>query len=165
MSATRITGGCQCGAVRYALHAAPSEPHICHCRMCQKAFGSWFAPLAVVAAEAFEVTRGGLALFRSSDLADRGFCRDCGTPLTFSRVGSGFVAVSIGSLDEPERVPPLNQSGKESRMPWFAVLAALPGETTTEQYKPALTTWIAATSHQHPDHDTDFWPIPSRGAT
>ena len=43
-----MTGGCQCGAVRYALHAAPYNPHICHCRMCQKAFGSFFAPLAAV---------------------------------------------------------------------------------------------------------------------
>ena len=43
MNAIRLTGGCQCGAVRYALLAAPSEPHLCHCRMCQKAFGSYFA--------------------------------------------------------------------------------------------------------------------------
>ena len=48
---TRITGGCQCGAVRYALHEQPTDPHICHCRMCQKAFGSFFAPLAGVAGE------------------------------------------------------------------------------------------------------------------
>ena len=46
MSDFRLTGGCQCGAVRYALLEPPSNPHICHCRMCQKAFGSFFAPLA-----------------------------------------------------------------------------------------------------------------------
>jgi hypothetical protein len=42
------TGGCQCGAVRYALYAEPTNPHVCHCPMCQKAFGSYFAPLAGV---------------------------------------------------------------------------------------------------------------------
>ena len=44
MTAFRLTGGCQCGAVRYCLHEPPADPHICHCRMCQKAFGSFFAP-------------------------------------------------------------------------------------------------------------------------
>ncbi len=48
MSDVRITGGCQCGAIRYALHDAPTGASICHCRMCQKAFGNYFAPLAGV---------------------------------------------------------------------------------------------------------------------
>ena len=39
------SGGCQCGAVRYALYAEPYDTHICHCRMCQKAFGAYYAPL------------------------------------------------------------------------------------------------------------------------
>lgn len=43
-----IAGGCQCGAVRYRVTARLRNPHICHCRMCQKAFGSYFAPLAAV---------------------------------------------------------------------------------------------------------------------
>ena len=43
-----LRGGCQCGAVRYALYSEPREPSICHCRMCQKAFGNYFAPLAGV---------------------------------------------------------------------------------------------------------------------
>ncbi len=60
------TGGCQCGAVRYALLAEPYEPHICHCRMCQKAFGGPFAPLAVIDLGDFEWTRGRPATFASS---------------------------------------------------------------------------------------------------
>ena len=43
-----ITGGCQCGAVRYALKSEPTDSSICHCRMCQKAFGNYFAPLTGV---------------------------------------------------------------------------------------------------------------------
>ena len=82
----RITGGCQCGAVRYALHETPSHPHICHCRMCQKAFGSFFAPLTGVPRKQFELTRGSLSTFKSSDQVERGFCKNCGTPLTFAYV-------------------------------------------------------------------------------
>jgi hypothetical protein len=155
----RITGGCQCGAVRYALHEQPSGPHICHCRMCQKAFGSFFAPLVGVARDKFELTRGQLATFMSSDEAERGFCVRCGTPLTFRYVTRQRIAVSIGSLDEPEKIPPQNQYGIESRLPWFATLMALPGDKTTEEDDPAMAAAIHATSHQHPDHDTTNWPL------
>jgi hypothetical protein len=158
MNMVRLTGGCQCGAVRYALNEQPTYPHICHCRMCQKAFGSFFAPLTGVALDKFELTRGALATFMSSDKAQRGFCRDCGTPLTFHYVGRERIAVSIGSLDEPAKVPPAQQFGIESRMPWFSALAALPGDKTTEEDDPGLAAAIATTNHQHPDHDTEVWP-------
>ena len=160
----RITGGCQCGAVRYALHETPSDPHICHCRMCQKAFGSFFAPLTGVPVDKFELTRGELAVFRSSEPTERGFCRDCGTPLTFQYVGSPRIAISIGSLDEPEKIPPLRQYGVEGRLAWFGTLVALPGEATTEDENPDLAGRIATTNHQHPDHDTAVWP-PREGDT
>jgi hypothetical protein len=158
MSDVVLTGGCQCGAVRYALHEWPSNPHICHCRMCQKAFGSFFAPLTGVPRDKFEITRGALATFMSSDQAERGFCRNCGTPLSFRYVERQRIAVSIGSLDEPARVQPRIQVGVEGRMPWFAELCALPGDETTEQDDPAMAAAIAAANHQHPDHDTAVWP-------
>lgn len=154
----RITGGCQCGAVRYALTETPREPHICHCRMCQKAFGSFFAPLTGVLQENFELTRGALATYMSSDQAERGFCGRCGTPLTFRYLHSQYIAVSIGSLDKPETVKPANQYGIEARIAWFADLHALPGDKTTEEDEPELASRIAASSHQHPDHDTEEWP-------
>jgi hypothetical protein len=153
-----LTGGCQCGAVRYALHRMPTEPDICHCRMCQKAFGSFFAPLAGVRPADFELTRGEIAIFMSSDEAERGFCRNCGTPLTFHYVDSDRVSVSIGSLDEPERVQPVSQSGIESRLSYFGKLATLPGDRTTEDDEPEKAAAIHRTNHQHPDHDTSVWP-------
>jgi hypothetical protein len=162
MSDFRMSGGCQCGAVRYALLAPPGNPHICHCRMCQKAFGSFFAPLAGLPLDKFEVTRGAIATFKSSDVAERGFCRDCGTPLTIHTVGSDRIFVALGSLDEPERVAPKIQYGIEGRLSWFDTLAGLPGDKTTEEDDPALTARIAASNHQHPDHDTEVWP--PRGA-
>jgi hypothetical protein len=158
MSEFRLTGGCQCGAVRYALLEQPSGPHICHCRMCQKAFGSFFAPLTGVSLEKFELTRGELAIFKSSDQVERGFCRNCGTPLTLHDVDSPRIAVSIGSLDEPEKVEPTKQYGIEARVSWFGKLPALPGDKTTEEDNPDLTRKIAASNHQHPDHDTKDWP-------
>jgi hypothetical protein len=153
-----LTGGCQCGAVRYALHEWPRHPHICHCRMCQKAFGSYFGPFAGVPRDKFELTRGELTIFKSSDQAERGFCRDCGTPLTFHYVGRVRIAFALGSLDHPEKVKPEQQIGIESRIPWFAELCALPDGKTTEDDEPEMAAAIARSNHQHPDHDTAEWP-------
>ena len=154
MSETRepvFTGGCQCGAVRYALYSVPSEPSICHCRMCQKAFGNYFAPLAGVPLADLRWTKGRPGTFHSSGLVERGFCRDCGTPLFFRYVVKDRISVSIGSLDEPARVKPVNQYGIESRLPAFLELAGLPGQTT-EESTPAE--WLPKlASRQHPDHD------------
>jgi hypothetical protein len=162
VSAFRLTGGCQCGAVRYALHEQPGNPHICHCRMCQKAFGSFFAPFTEVALDKFELTRGKVSTFKSSDPTERGFCDKCGTPLTIHDVGSPRIEVSIGSLDEPEKVEPKKQSGVQARLSWFGKLAALPGDKTTEEDNADLAAAIAASNHQHPDNDTTDWP--PRGA-
>jgi hypothetical protein len=154
----RITGGCQCGAVRYTLSEAPNHPTICHCRMCQKAFGSYFAPFAGVPTGAFAVTRGSLAVFKSSDQAERGFCRDCGTPITFRYVERPRISVSLGSLDNPEGVLPQTQCGIEGRLSLFSALTRLPAE----EDEPELIRRIAASNHQHPDHDTDVWPTKGR---
>ena len=158
MTAFRMTGGCQCGAVRYALHAPPTDPHICHCRMCQKAFGSFFAPLTGLPLDKFELARGELSIFKSSDQTERGFCNKCGTPLTFHYVDSPRIAIAIGSLDEPAKIVPATQYGIEARLPYFAALAVLPGEKTTEEDTPDKAASIARSNHQHPDHDTETWP-------
>jgi hypothetical protein len=127
------TGGCQCGAVRYALYADPTNPHVCHCRMCQKAFGNYFAPLAGVPPSDFAWVRGTPGVFKSSEAAERGFCRDCGTPLFFRYVGRNRISISLGSLDHPLRVPPAKQYGIESRVPFVATLANLPATRTENE--------------------------------
>ncbi|WP_297106104.1 GFA family protein [uncultured Devosia sp.] len=152
------SGGCQCGAVRYRFSQRPKGAHICHCRMCQKAFGAFYAPLVGGPLPTFEVTRGEIALFRSSDQVDRGFCRRCGTPLTFAYVDGDWISVSIGSLDDPSAFPPKDQHGIESRLSWANGLGQLPDRPTTEQQAPDVAAFIKSTNHQHPDHDTDVWP-------
>ena len=149
------SGGCQCGAVRYALHAEPFNVHICHCRMCQKAFGSFFAPLAVIRLADISWTRGAPTIFRSSPPVERGFCAACGTPLTFRFVATDRIDISIGSLDEPARVKPLRQYGAEGRLPWFGELHKLPASRTDEEMTPEMLASLV--SRQHPDHDTADW--------
>jgi hypothetical protein len=127
-----ITGGCQCGAVRYAMHVQKVEkPHVCHCRMCQRATGGVFAALAGCAKNNLEWTKGKPAFFRSSNLATRGYCRDCGTPLTFSYdLPEARIYVTIGSMDDPELAAIEIQYGIESKLSWVRFCEDAPGEET-----------------------------------
>jgi hypothetical protein len=159
----RWTGGCQCGAVRYELLQRPHNPHICHCRMCQKQFGNFFAALCSVPKGKLRMTRGTMANFRSSEKVQRGFCRDCGTPLTYEPLERNSISVSIGSLDNHSAMPPEIQYGIESREPWFNDLHNLPAFVTGEDETGSnefakLLPGIRGSNRQHPDHDTDKWP-------
>ena len=157
------TGGCQCGAVRYALLDAPENACICHCRMCQKQFGSFFGAYPDVHPDQIRITRGEPGWFHSSDDAARGFCRDCGTPLFYKFLSSPRIAVSIGSLDRHSEVRPRAQYGIEAREPWFAELPFLPQTVTGDGDNGAGDTperfeKIRLSNRQHPDHDTAEWP-------
>jgi len=127
-----ITGGCQCGRVRYAMHVERVEkPHVCHCRMCQKATGGVFAALAGCAKSSLEWTQGQPAFFASSNLAKRGFCGDCGTPLTFAyNTPEARIYVTIGSLDDPELADIEIQYGLEAKISWVEFCEDVAGEIT-----------------------------------
>ena len=147
-----LTGGCQCGAVRYRLDAAPRGANICHCRMCQKAGGAPFMAFTGVPTAKFVVTQGRIASFASSDIAERGFCADCGTPLTYRGLGAGHVSVTIGSLDDPNAVAPEGQLGVESQVHWLAGALALPAMRTEDWL--ARKKIAAIQTRQHPDHES-----------
>jgi hypothetical protein len=146
-----LTGGCQCGAIRFALSAAPVKVSICHCRMCQKASGAPFASLAEIEKGDFNWTRGTPASFRSSSLAERDFCSGCGTPLSFRRIDGPRIEIMIGAFDRPDRLVPTRQYGSESRLGWVVAISNLPSQTTLQNYGPDKLGGIV--SHQHPDHD------------
>jgi len=156
-------GGCQCGAVRYELSGRPTNPCICHCRMCQKQFGNFFGAFAGVDTADFKLTRGQITYFKSSDDALRGFCRDCGTPLAYKFVSQPRISVSIGSLDRHSEMKPEFQYGLESSEPWLVEVLSLPGSVTGEGDNgvgdtPERFEKIRLSSKQHPDHDTVEWP-------
>ena len=156
MTTEPIAGGCQCGAVRYRLNGPLTNPHLCHCRMCQKAFGSYFAPLGDVPLTAFEITR------HTRDLQGLGLLGTWLLPRLRHaahfplREGVNHISVALGSLDHPESASPKGQFGTEARMPWFGEIAALPGKATDEWGAaiPGLIANIKSSNHQHPDHDT-----------
>jgi hypothetical protein len=153
-----LSGGCQCGAVRYQARSLKDNPHVCHCRMCQKAAGNFFMALVGVPHEDFTWTRGTPGVFRSSEQVERGFCAKCGTPLFFKHDDGAHISMAIGSFDHPEKIPLRFQLGMEGRLPQVDQLADLMDYGTTEEGDPEDAAAIKASNHQHPDHDTDVWP-------
>jgi len=120
--------------------------------------GNIFAGLVAAPREAITWTRGTPARFRSSEHVDRGFCRDCGTPLFYDNTEGGRVNFTIGSLDHPELFPPHANTGNEAQVPWFKSLTTIEELGNTEDGQEAWAAAIKSTSHQHPDHDTEQWP-------
>jgi hypothetical protein len=104
-------------------------------------------------------TRGARKLFQSSDFVARGFCGDCGTPLTFEAAsGDGrHIALTIGAFDDPASLPPDQQIMVAERIPWVAAIADVPC-ATAEQDAAGMAKYPPVVSRQHPDHDTEAWP-------
>ena len=149
------SGGCQCGAVRYALLSEPTQTSICWCRMCQKASGNYFQAFTGVPRADFVWTRGQPGTFLSSAAVARDFCRECGTPLTYRRVAGDRVSVTVGSLDQPYDFQSELQYGVENR-PDFADRLTQGDGITSAQSTARVPGDYA--SRQHPDHDTTEWP-------
>ena len=101
-----LTGGCQCGAVRYAVTDEPLTAATCHCRDCQYSSGGAPAHALIFPAGSVTLLRGQAKEHRykgdSGHTVMRSFCAACGTPLFGGSEGLDYEIVRAGSLDDPE---------------------------------------------------------------
>jgi hypothetical protein len=125
-----ITGGCACGAIRYECAAEPMAAVNCHCRDCQRASGSGYAPALWFPADAVRITRGQvkyhLITAETGNTVSRGFCADCGSPLLAKNSAAPMVIVRAGSLDDPTLHRPQLDIFVSSAQPWDHMDPALP---------------------------------------
>lgn len=126
VKSSKVTGGCLCGEVRYKITQPPLDTVICHCRMCQKTSGSAFSVASVFETEAVVFTKGTPSYYKSSPFAERGFCANCGSSLTYrpvtpaaSPAWDGWMLIECGTLDNPAIYPPAWELGVESQLPWL----------------------------------------------
>lgn len=146
------TGGCQCGAVRFRAESLMDNPHICHCRMCQKATGGFFAALVGVPLPDLDWVKGQPAVYYSSEHVERGFCRDCGTPLFYRDVNGRHASLTIASFDDPAAITLEFEAGLATRLPQLDQLGHLPVEDF-EGDAPDWAEAIRLSNRQHPDHE------------
>lgn len=95
--------------------------------MCQKASGAPFMAFARYALDKVTWTTPP-DVFASSNVAERGFCRTCGTPLTYHRPGKPFASITMNSFDHPEAMRPDLSFTNDQKAGWLNDLASLPSE-------------------------------------
>ncbi len=124
--AAELTGGCQCGGIRYEVTGAPQQLVVCHCADCQQQSGSAFGMTLVVKEEDFRITEGEVKTFESTSDAGRAklgaFCPDCGTRIYHKpEWRKGRVSVKPGTLDDTSGLKPDIHIWTASKQPWITI--------------------------------------------
>ena len=128
-----LEGGCACRGVRYRMTAPPMFVHCCHCRWCQRETGSAFALNALIEADRIEMLKGRVEIIETPSESGRGQkihrCPDCEVALwsNYAGAGEGIHFLRVGTLDEPDLVPPDIHIFTSSKQPWFV----LPADATS----------------------------------
>ncbi|SHG46920.1 Uncharacterized conserved protein [Kaistia soli DSM 19436] len=94
-------GACLCGAIRYTVTGGLSPVVACHCTMCRRQTGHFFASTNVDEDDLALDGVGHVRWFAASDVAERGFCGNCGSVLFWRRPGSSRIAIAMGGFDKP----------------------------------------------------------------
>jgi hypothetical protein len=127
-----LTGGCQCGKVRYEVRAPVSDLYHCHCSMCRKVHGAAFASLAIAPKEAVVFTKGAdnLTRFDSSHGVSRFFCKTCGCQLTIDVADEPdirwFTAATLDGGVHPGAADKERHIFVGSKLPWLHLDNVLP---------------------------------------
>jgi hypothetical protein len=134
-------GGCTCRAVRYRMTTKPLFVHCCHCRWCQRETGTAFALNAMIESDRVELLQGEVVVVDTPSNSGKGQriarCPRCQIALWSNYAGWGDAVrfVRVGTLEEPDRLPPDVHIFTVSKQPWVV----LPGGTpaVAEYYKAA----------------------------
>src|SRR5215467_13870683 len=141
---TFFDGGCTCRFVRYRMTTKPLFVHCCHCRWCQRETGSAFVINAMIEAERVELIRGEPEVVHTPSNSGKGQkiwrCPTCRIALWSNYAGAGDAVrfVRVGTLIEPDRLPPDIHIFTASKQPWVVLP---PGTPAVEEYYDRNTHW------------------------
>lgn len=125
-------GGCTCRQVRYRLTSKPMFVHCCHCRWCQRETGTAFALNAMIESDRVELLAGEVEVVNTPSNSGKGQkisrCPRCRIAVWSNYAGAGDTArfVRVGTLDEPDRLPPDVHIFTMSKQPWVVLPAGTP---------------------------------------
>ena len=137
------SGGCTCRFVRYRM-TAPLFVHCCHCRWCQRETGTAFALNALIETDRVQLLEGGVDVLDTPSNSGKGpkisRCPKCHVAVWSSYAGGGtaFRFVRVGTLDDPERMPPDIHIFTASKQSWVVLP---PGAPAVAEYYKASEHW------------------------
>ena len=140
-----LQGGCDCGAVRYRMTSEPLFVNCCHCRWCQRESGSAFALNAMIEAERVVLVKGGPEMVDTPSNSGKGQkifrCPTCRIALWSNYAGAGEAVrfVRVGTLDNPDLLPPGIHIFTSTKQPWVIIppgMPAVPEYYDREKYWP-----------------------------
>jgi hypothetical protein len=137
-------GGCTCRAVRYRMTSKPMFVHCCHCRWCQRETGTAFALNALIEADRVTLLSGQPEVVDTPSNSGKGQkiarCPACRIALWSNYAGAGdrLRFVRVGTLDEPDRMPPDIHIFTASKQPWVVLP---PGRPAVPEYYDAKKHW------------------------
>jgi len=103
----KLSGGCQCGAVRFEVEGELHFACVCHCPSCRKAAGAPIVGWAMFEQSALSCDRQSVQVYQSSKGVERSFCSTCGTTLFFeAEFIPGLIDITTESFDDPDTVKP-----------------------------------------------------------
>ena len=97
-----VTGGCNCGGVRYEVRGKLRDVIVCHCAQCRRMSGHFVAATACRRPQFRLVEDRSLRWYVAVRGFRRGFCNECGSSLFFEQEGGERVSIAAGSLDAPQ---------------------------------------------------------------
>ena len=127
MAGFPIEGGCDCRFLRYRMLTAPLFVHCCHCRWCQRESGACFALNAMIESERVELLEGEPVVVDTPSASGKGQkiarCPRCHVAVWSHYPGGGPIIrfVRVGTLDEPDRLPPDVHIFTSSKQPWVVL--------------------------------------------
>jgi hypothetical protein len=125
-------GGCTCREVRYRMTTRPMFVHCCHCRWCQRETGASFALNAMIESERVELLKGEVEVVNTPSNSGKGQkisrCPKCRIAVWSNYAGAGDAVrfVRVGTLDEPDRLPPDIHIFTSSKQPWVVLPPGTP---------------------------------------
>ena len=141
-----IGGGCTCRSVRYRMQTRPLFVHCCHCRWCQRETGTAFALNAVIEADRVVVLQGEPQIIETPSNSGRGQkitrCPTCWIALWSNYAGAGDAIrfLRVGTLDDPDRLPPDIHIFTSTKQPWVTLA---PGTPAVSEYYDRDRYWPA----------------------